>query len=153
MFSQPRLPAASVPGTGCAFVNVRPPSADDAWTSRVPFAPFVVHTTVIAASRSATRGGCSPLTRASPSTSFTRAGTAKVRPPSRLTAAKTSAAPPFGCVALHATTRVLPAAAIDGVAFDRPGIARVTVDDPASIAVRLKPDTTDTSATKITVDL
>jgi hypothetical protein len=70
--------------------------------------------------------------RASPAASLTRTGGPKVFPASRLTAAKTSVAPP-GTVAPQATTTVSPAAAIDGVVFARFGTARSTVGPLACI--------------------
>ena len=69
---------------------------------------------------SETRGGCSPFTRASPATSFTRAGAANDRPPSVLTAAKMSVAP-LGVAALQASATTAPSAAIDTLALARCG--------------------------------
>ena len=89
--SQPRLPGASEPGTVVDDENVRAPSVELAASSLVPAVPFAVHTTTTSGVGplpfSATRGGCSPLTRASPGVEFTRTGVENVRPASRLDAA------------------------------------------------------------------
>src|SRR4051812_32614502 len=71
------------------------------------------------------RGGNSLLIRASPGMSFTRAGAPNVRPPSRLTAANTSAESFVD--ADHATATMSPAAAIEALAFVRPWMARCAV--------------------------
>jgi hypothetical protein len=118
------LPAASLPATSAPGENDRPPSSDRDCSIFVPFAPFVVQTTTMAGSRpardtSATCGGCSPFSRASPSKEFTRTGAPNARPPSRLTAVKTSVAPP-GSVPPQVTATNFPSAAIVGVALPRP---------------------------------
>src|SRR5438034_10762071 len=91
---QPRLPGAAGVLTARDAVNVRPPSADRATRIVVPSRLDTHETNTSGAGepeqtalRIATRGGCSPDTRTSPSTSLTRAGGPNVRPPSALTAA------------------------------------------------------------------
>src|SRR5437762_10234980 len=89
--SQPRLPGPSLPGTIDARPNDVPPLSDRAVKIRVPCAALAVHSTTIDTSpprgTSDTRGGCSPLTAASPGTAFTLTRAPKVAPASRLTAA------------------------------------------------------------------
>ena len=134
---QPRLPAASVPGTSAAGENDRPPSSERDCSSFVPFSPLVVQTTTIAGSRrgrgtSATCGGCSPLTRASPSRLLTRTGEENVRAPSRLMATKTSV-DPLGWAPLQATATTSPSAATVGVALRRPAtLSSIDAVAPAS---------------------
>ena len=84
--SQPRLPGAPALLTAREALNVRPPSAERATRIVVP-SRFDTQDTAISAPRTATRGGCSPVTRASPATSFTRTGAPNVRPASPLAAA------------------------------------------------------------------
>jgi len=106
----------------------------------VPLLPFVVQTTVMiggSARCTTTRGGCSPFRRASPSWSLTRTGDPNVRPPSRLTARKMSVAP-SGSDALHLIATNAPSAAIDGVAFVRPGTAKV-VASASAIRIPIEP--------------
>ena len=86
----PRLPGASVPGTSVDALNVRPASSDRDPSSTVPAVPLAVQTTTIdggppSRGTRAMRGGCSPLTRASPGVAFTRTGATNLSPPSALT--------------------------------------------------------------------
>lgn len=113
---------------------VRPPSTERDIRSAVPLAPapLAVQTTTISGKarasptrgEKATRGGCSPLTRASPGVEFTRTGAANVAPPSRLAAAYTSVVP-SGSHAAQAATTCRSTAARDTCAFARPGTASV----------------------------
>src|SRR5262249_53738846 len=82
---------------------------------------------------SAIRGGCSPLTRASPATLLTRTGAPKVTAASRLTDAKMSVVP-AGSDALHATTTKDPSVATVGVELDRPLTNNVDVRSDARVA-------------------
>src|SRR6516162_241173 len=104
-------------------------------------APLVVQTTTMDGSRpaegtSATCGGCSPFSLASPSTLLTRTGAPNVRAASRLTATNTSVAP-LSTEAPHATATNDPSAATVGVALPRPLTpSAIDASVPASDAVR-----------------
>src|SRR5205814_5381187 len=87
------------------------------------------------ARRTATRGGCSPLTRTSPSAPLTRTARPNVRASFPLIPTYTSVAP-RGADAPHATATVPPSAAIDAFAFARPGTPRDTPPDAPESATR-----------------
>jgi hypothetical protein len=107
--------------------KVRPPSVDFDCTTRIPLVPFPVQMTTISETPAvpaaiATRGGCSPFTRASPGVEFTWTGAENVRPASRLVAANTSVCP-LGKVADQAATTSDRSVARETFAFARPGTA------------------------------
>jgi hypothetical protein len=125
----PRSPAAVPPWRATGASNVLPPSRDRAIAIAVT-AARAVHSTTTSGSAapvcrtSATRGGSSPPSRASPAVAFTRTGAPKVAPLSRLVARKTSVLP--SAVAPQATATNAPALATDGVWLVRPSTASET---------------------------
>src|SRR6187549_1063728 len=84
--------------------------------------PAFEHHTTATPDPTPARGACSPETRASPATSFTRVALPKVCPSSRLTAAYTSVDP--GALAAQVTTTSRPEAARETPVFVAPSTAK-----------------------------
>ena len=129
----PRLPGASVPGTSVDALNVRPPSSDRAVSSTVPAVPLPSRRRRSTAVRRRVEperrlGGCSPLTRASPGVEFTRTGAENLLPPSSADG-QIDVRRAVRLAADQAAATNSPSAVIETFAFERPGTARVVVDE------------------------